>query len=125
MDIDRPDLALKRRRRRLLATAALALVVVLGVSGLSRLQPAAPSVDAATLWSDTVKRGEMVREVRGTGTLVPEEIRWIAAVTEGRVERLLAQPGAVVTADTVILELANEELSLQAAPVHVETMVED
>lgn len=117
MDIDRPDLALKRRRRRLLATAALALVVVLGVAGLSRLQPAAPSVDAATLWSDTVKRGEMVREVRGTGTLVPEEIRWIAAVTEGRVERLLAQPGAVVTADTVILELANEELSLQASEV--------
>ncbi len=114
MDIARPDLALKRRRRRLLAAAALALAVVLGVAGISRLQPAAPAVDAATLWADTVKRGEMVREVRGTGALVPEEIRWIAAATDGRVERLLAQPGAVVTPDTVILELANEELSLQA-----------
>lgn len=114
MDIARPDLALKRRRVRLTIGGAAALAIGLGVFGVSRLEPAVPAVDASTLWSDTVKRGELVREVRGTGTLVPEEIRWIAALTDGRVERVLAQPGAVVSPETLILELANEELELQA-----------
>src|SRR6185436_8122141 len=67
-------------------------------------------VDKGTLWIDTVKRGEMLRQVRGSGTLVAEEIRWIPAVTEGRVERVLGHPGDRVTEDTVILELSNQEL---------------
>lgn len=114
MDIPRPDLALKKRRTRLLAGGAVAVATLIGVVGVSRLEPAVPTVDASTLWSDVVTRGELVREVRGTGTLVPEDIRWIAAATEGRVERVIVHPGATVTPDTVILELANEELELQA-----------
>jgi HlyD family secretion protein len=77
---------------------------------VARLKPAAPSVDRATVWVETVKRGSMVRQVRGSGTLVPEEIRWIPATTQGRVERILLRPGAQVTPDTVILELSNPEL---------------
>lgn len=78
--------------------------------GLSHLKPAAPSVSRATVWVDTVKRGPMVRQVRGLGTLVPEEIRWIPAATEGRVERILIKPGSAVKPDSVILELSNPEL---------------
>jgi len=82
--------------------------------GLSRLEPAAPSVERASVWLDTVKRGEMLRQVRGTGSLVPEVIWWIPAATAGRVERILVLPGAVVQADTVLLELSNAELELEA-----------
>ena len=93
MDIARPDHARKVRRKRIL----YAVLVIIGVVALSvavmSLEPAAPSVDAASLWIDTVQRGEMVREVRGPGTLVPEEIRWIPALTEGRVDRILVDPG--------------------------------
>lgn len=107
MDIARPDHARKVRRKRIL----YAVLVVIGVVALSvavmSLEPAAPSVDAASLWIDTVQRGEMVREVRGPGTLVPEEIRWIPALTEGRVDRILVDPGERVTPDTVILELSD------------------
>ena len=78
--------------------------------GLSQLKPAAPSVPRATVWVDTVKRGPMVRQVRGLGTLVPEEIRWIPAATEGRVERILIKPGSAVKPDSVLLELSNPEL---------------
>ena len=70
------------------------------------LKPAAPSVDRATVWVDTVKRGQMLAQVRGSGTLVPEDIRWIPATTQGRVERILLRPGAQVEPDTVILELS-------------------
>jgi HlyD family secretion protein len=78
------------------------------------LKPAVPSVDRSTVWVDTVKRGPMLREVRGLGTLVPEEIRWIPANTEGRVEKIVVRPGTQVKADTVILELSSPELE-QAA----------
>ncbi len=67
-------------------------------------------MDRATVWIDTVKRGPMLRQVRGSGTLVPEDIRWIPATTQGRVERILLRPGAEVKPDTVILELSNPEL---------------
>ena len=77
---------------------------------MSRLKPAAPSVDRAAVWIDTVKRGPMLRLVRGSGTLVPEEIRWINTTTSGRVERIVLQPGATVAPGTVILELSNPEL---------------
>lgn len=94
--------------------AAAVAGVLLMTLGLSRLKPAAPSVERSTVWTDTVKRGLMVRQVRGLGTLVPEEIRWIPALTEARVERIVVHPGTRVTADTVILELSNPELELTA-----------
>jgi len=78
--------------------------------GVSRLKPAAPTVERATVVIDTVKRGEMVREVRGLGTLVPEDIRWIPALTEARVERRVLLPGTIVKPDSVILELSNPEV---------------
>ena len=78
--------------------------------GLSRLRPAAPTVDKATVWTDEVKRGPMLREVRGLGTLVPEDIQWIPALTIARVNRIVVHPGAIVKPDTVILELSNPEL---------------
>lgn len=108
VDIQRPASVARNRRYRQLAIAAVAVLAVVVISvGLSRLKPAAPSVDKATVWLDAVKRGPMVRQVRGLGTLVPEEIRWVPAATDGRVERILVQPGTAVEADTVILELSN------------------
>jgi HlyD family secretion protein len=90
--------------------AAGALIVIPAVTlAIARLKPAAPSVERATVWTDTVKRGEMLRQVRGLGTLVPEDIRWIPAATQARVDRIVVRPGAVVQPDTVILELSNPE----------------
>lgn len=104
------DVKRKKKIRRVIYVGAF-LVVIAAISvGVSKLKPAAPSVDRATVWIDTVKRGSMLRQVRGSGTLVPEEIRWIPATTQGRVERLVLRPGAVVHPDTVILELSNPEL---------------
>jgi HlyD family secretion protein len=110
MDIARPSNARQKRIRRILYAAAAILVVSLISVGLSRLQPAAPTVEASTVWRDTVKRGPMLRQVRGLGTLVPEDIRWIPATTQGRVERIILRPGTPVTADSVILELSNPQL---------------
>src|SRR4051794_3935958 len=110
VDIARPSQARKKRIKRILYVTA-AVVVVGGISlGVSRLKPAAPTVDRAVVWIDSVKRGPMVRQVRGSGTLVPEDIRWIPAQTQGRVERIVLRPGAQVTPDTVILELTNPDL---------------
>ena len=115
MDIPRPSQAKARLRRRLLfggiGLAALAGITVLLLS----LKPAAPSVDRNIVWIDTVKRGPMVRQVHGIGTLVPEEIRWIAARTQGHVDRIVLRPGAVVTPDSVILVLSNPEVDEGAA----------
>jgi HlyD family secretion protein len=110
VDIARPSQARKKKIRRILIGAGLLAAIVLITVGVSRLKPAAPSVDRATVWIDTVKRGSMLRQVRGSGTLVPEEIRWIPATTQGRVERIVLRPGATVTPGTVILELSNPEL---------------
>ncbi|PYI76353.1 MAG: RND transporter [Verrucomicrobia bacterium] len=114
MDVARPNVAKKKRRRRILFASGGALALILITVALSHLKPAVPSVDRSTVWIDTVKRGPMVREVRGLGTLVPEEIRWIPANTEGRVEKIVVRPGTHVKADTVILELSSPELE-QAA----------
>jgi HlyD family secretion protein len=111
VDIARsPDVLRKKKIRRALYAAAALVVIVLITVGVSRLRPAAPSVERATVWVDTVKRGPMIRQARGSGTLVPEEIRWIPATTQGRVERIILRPGAQVTTGTVILELSNPEL---------------
>lgn len=114
MDIPRPSAAKERRRRRILYAVGGIVLVALVTMGLSRLKPAAPSVERATVWVDTVKRGPMLRQVRGLGTLVPVEIRWIPAVTEGRVDRILALPGTAVKPDTVLLELSNPQLQQEA-----------
>lgn len=114
MDIPRES-AKRRRRIRRIIFSTLALLVVASVSyGLSRLKPAAPSVDRATVWIDAVKRGPMLLQVRGLGTLVPEEILWIPATTDGRVVRRLVLPGSAVRDSTVIVELRNPELEQSA-----------
>ena len=110
MDIPRKSQARKRLIRRIIY-----IVIVLGgIAGLSwylrRLQPAAPSVDRATVWIDTVKRGDVPRQVRGLGTLIPLDIRWVTAITDGRVEQRLILPGAHVSADTILLILSNPQL---------------
>jgi HlyD family secretion protein len=111
VDIARPSQARKKKIRRILYVA-VAVVVVGGISlGVSRLKPAAPTVDRAVVWIDSVKRGSMLRQVRGSGTLVPEDIRWIPARSQGRVERIVLRPGAQVTPDSIILELSNPELT--------------
>lgn len=111
MDIVRPRAAtLKRRVRIVFYVAAGLSVATLITLGFSRLKPAAPSIDRSTLWIESAQRGSMLRQVRGNGTLVPEDVRIIAASTPGRVERILIQPGTEVMAVTVLLELSNPEL---------------
>jgi HlyD family secretion protein len=104
----------RRRKRRWLLGCGGFLILALVTAGLSRLQPAAPAIAKSSVWTDTVKRGEMLRQVRGNGKLVPEDIRWIPAVSAGRVERILVLPGARVSADTVLVELSNPEVEQQA-----------
>ena len=110
MDIPRKSAAKKRKVKRIVY--ALILVVAVGAItlGVSRLKPAAPSASREIMLPDTVKRGNMIVNVRGMGTLVPEEIRYVPAISLGRIEKRLAQPGAQVKADTVILELSNPEI---------------
>jgi HlyD family secretion protein len=110
MDIARPDQTRRKRIRRALYGGAAVLAVGGITLGLSKLKPAAPGVERGTVWIDTVKRGPMVRDVRGQGTLVPEDIRWIPATTQGRVERIRLRPGTPVTATSVILDLSNPQL---------------
>jgi HlyD family secretion protein len=114
MDIQRPSNARAKKIRRIVY-ATVAAVFLAGVTyGVSRLRPAAPSVDKATIWTDEVKRGAMVRDVRGIGTLVPEDIRWIPALTDSRVDRKLLYPGAIVKPDSIILELSDPVLQREA-----------
>ena len=110
MDIPRKSQARKRR-----ILHGLYLVIILGAAAgitlaLRDLKPAPPSVDRAAVWINTVKRGPMLREVRGPGKLIPEEIRWVPAQASGRVEHRLVQPGAKVTPETILFELSNPQL---------------
>lgn len=116
MDIQRPPEVARRKKMRRILYAAVGVIVIGVVSVLlARLEPAAPTVDRATVWIDTVRRGDINRSVRGLGTLVPldEARRLIPAFTQGRVERILIRPGATVTPDTIILELSDPQV-LQA-----------
>src|SRR3970282_174857 len=103
-DIVRDPAILKRKKLRHALYAAIGALVVIAVSiALARMEPAAPSVERATVLEDTVKRGSLVRQVRGLGTLVPEDTRWLPATTDGRVDRILLRPGATVEPDSVLL----------------------
>jgi HlyD family secretion protein len=110
MDIARPSNAKQKRIRQGLYAGVGLLAVVLVSVGLSRLKPAAPTVERAVVWPDTVKRGPMVRQVRGLGTLTPEDIQWIPATTQARVDKIVLRPGTAVKANSVILELSNPQL---------------
>ena len=114
MDVPRAGVAEKKRKRRIIIIAGSALGLILATIAISRLKPAVPSVERSTVWIDTVKRGPMVRQVRGLGTLVPEDIRWIPANTEGSVEKILIWPGTKVESGDVILELTSPELEQSA-----------
>ena len=115
VDIARDPAIVRRRRLRQGAYAVVGLIVLVLVSvALARMEPAAPSVDRATLLLDTVTRGVLVRQVRGLGTLVPEDTRWLPANTDGRVERILLRPGADVGAESVVLELSNPQVEQEA-----------
>jgi HlyD family secretion protein len=115
MDVPRsPEILKKKKQKRVLYAIAGGAAILLVTLGLARLKPAARSVERSSVWIDAVKRGPMLRQVRGLGTLVPEEIRWIPAQTQGRVERLVTLPGSEVKADTIVLELSNPEVELLA-----------
>src|SRR5579872_6289536 len=112
MDIARPSTG-KRRRQIILSIIGLVVLVAITL-GLTRLKPAAPGVERSTIWTDTVKRGAMLRQVRGLGTLVPVDIRWLPAETDGQIERINVLPGTPVKADTVIMELSNPQTEQEA-----------
>ena len=116
MDIARPDIK-KQKRRRLIVWAGVGVVVLAAaVVAVARLKPAAPTVDASTVWPDTVKRGNMIRQVRGsTGLLVPREdsIELIPALTDATVVRIRVLPGAMVTPNTIIMDLTDPQLQQQ------------
>jgi len=111
--LDIPREPPKKRKRYILIGVALVAVVVITMA-LGRLEAAPPTVERGTLWIDTVRKGEMVRQVRGPGTLVPEQIRWVSAVTAGRVEQVHIRPGATVAANSLLLELSNPDVQLEA-----------
>jgi len=116
MDVAREGIVEAKRRRRMILIGSGVVAALLVTLGVSRLKPAAPTVEKSTVWIEAVKRGPMLRQVRGPGSLVPvpEGIRHITAATDGRVERLLVQPGAVVKSETVLLEMSNPELQRDA-----------
>ena len=112
--MDIPRAPAKRGRKRLVYSGLAVAAIVLATLGLHGLKPAAPRVDRSAVWIDSVVRGPLLIEVRGPGTLVPERIRYISAVTAGRVERRLAEAGEVVKPETVLLELSNPDVQLEA-----------
>src|SRR6516164_1637659 len=116
MDIERPEFKKQKRRRQIIWGCAGLLVLVAVTVGIARLKPAAPTVERATIWTDTVKRGSMLRQVRGLGTLIPshEDVQQIPAETEATVIRILQLPGSQVKPDTVLVEMTNPQLEQEA-----------
>jgi HlyD family secretion protein len=115
MDISRPDIKQKKQRRQWIVAVCAIVVLAAAAFFVARLKPAAPEVERATVWTDTVKRGPMLRQVRGPGTLVPreDEIMLIPAQTDATVVRILVLPGAKVEPDTVLMNLADPTLQQQ------------
>ena len=114
MDLLRTGVAEKKRRNRWLIGSAVVVAVILLTFAVASLEPAAPGVERDTVWIGSVERGTLLRQVRGHGTLVPEELRWVQAQTTGRVDKVFVDPGQRVTADDVILELVNPEVERAA-----------
>lgn len=114
MDVPRKGAARAKLIRRLIYLGIVLAAIPLITWGLSRLKPAAPNVERATVWIDTVKRGQMMRNVRGLGTLVPEDVFWVPATTDGRIEKILLRPGVKVEPNTVILIMSNPQLENEA-----------
>ncbi|HYB59857.1 MAG TPA: HlyD family efflux transporter periplasmic adaptor subunit [Methylomirabilota bacterium] len=110
MDIARPELARAKKVRRAIYGSVALVALILVTIGIAKLKPAAPTVDRSTVWSGTVARGNMLRQVRGLGTLVPEDIRWIPAQSNARVDRIVLRSGAIVKPDSIILELSDPQL---------------
>ena len=121
MDIARPEFKLQKRRRQIVLFGVGVVLVVAVSIGVMRLKPAAPSVERGTVWTDVVKRGSMLRQVRGPGSLIPaqEAVRQIPAETEATVVRIRVLPGTQVQADTILLEMSNsqvEQAAIDAQP---------
>jgi HlyD family secretion protein len=114
MDVKREGIAKKKLIRRIILGVLVAAAIPFITVGLNRLKPAAPSVEMSTVWPDTVKRGMMERQHRGLGTLVPEEILWIPAQFDGRIDKINLRPGAQVNPDTVLMVLSNPDMELSA-----------
>src|SRR3954467_5838322 len=116
MDIARPEFKEQKRRKQIIFGPIAVVLLGLITMGVSRLKPAAPTVERGTVWTDTVKHGSMLRQVRGLGSLIPsqEDVRQIPAETEATVVRIRTLPGTQVKADTVLLEMSNPQVE-QAA----------
>src|SRR5258708_26078140 len=121
MDVKREGVAKQKMIRRVLYLAVVLAVVTLAGWRVSQLKPAVPVVEAATIWPDTVKRGPMVREVRGLGTLVPEDILWFQAAFDSQVTRIQAQSGDDVKPDTILLVLSNPQMEADAVDYECQT----
>jgi len=122
MDIARPDLRSRRRRRQIAVLAAVVVALLAASFGVNRLKPAVPEVERAIVWTDTVRRGPMLRQVRGLGMLVPSQefIRQIPAESEATVVRIRMLPGSEVRADSILLEMSNFQLEQEALNAHLE-----
>jgi HlyD family secretion protein len=119
MDIQRPELRRQRKLRRIAIGGAAAVLLALVTAGLAGIEPAAPAVSRESVWIGRVQRGEMLRQLSGPGTLVPREMRWIAAQSGARVDRIIVRAGATVEADTVIVQMSNPDLvQLTAAALY-------
>lgn len=116
MDIERPEFKKQKRRRQIIWMSVAAILLGAVTLGIARLKPAAPTVERATIWTDTVKRGSMLRQVRGLGSLIPshEDVQQIPAETEATVIRILQLPGSQVKPDTVLVEMTNPQLEQEA-----------
>src|SRR5712672_4823981 len=122
MDIARPELKLQKRRRQIVMFGIAAVVVAALTIGVMRLKPAAPSVERGTVWTDVVKRGSMLGQVRGPGSLMPvqEAVRQIPAETEATVVRIRVLPGSQVQADTILLEMSNSQVEQSAVDARLQ-----
>src|SRR6476646_9633203 len=122
MDIARPEFKTQKRRRQMILGAIVLMAVVAVTIGVSRLKPAAPTVERGTVWTDTVKRGPMLRQVRGIGSLVPtqESVRQIPAETEATVVRIHMLPGSQVERETLLLEMSNPQTEQAAVDAQLQ-----
>jgi len=122
MDIARPEFKVQKRRRQTVIGSIVVLCVAVVAFAVSRLKPAAPSVERSTVWTDTVKHGSMLRQVRGPGSLIPaqDSVRQIPADTEATVVRIRMLPGSQVKADTILLEMSNPQTEQAAVDAQLQ-----